>query len=211
MDQIITYESVAEFLKNPPTLLPCPDFTKLHALQKHMTRALQQLVCPQSVVHGWSGLVLLPMVYALLEPTPFLAPVYPGNVAVYPQFALPAQIKTANAMFACAQNTWNSYENIQRACLCMLDENVADQFKVSNVPTLTGWNTSMSIRAVLVQLDGTYSKPYTMTLFANKTLFQSLFSPIDAPEALFYRIEQCQVIQVLARDPYSDMQVINNA
>jgi hypothetical protein len=95
------------------------------------------------------------MVYALLEPTPFLAPVYPGNVAVYPQFALLAQIKTANAMFKRAQNKWKSYEIIQGVCFCMLDKNVANQFKVSNMPTLTGWNTSMSIRAMLDQLKGT--------------------------------------------------------
>jgi hypothetical protein len=93
----------------------------------------------------------------------------------------------------------------------MLDENVADQFKVSNIPTFTGWNTSMSIRTMLDQLKGTYHKPDTMMLFANNTLFQSPFNPIDASEALFYRIEQCQEIQVLARDPYLDMQVINNA
>jgi hypothetical protein len=152
-------------------LLPHPDFTKLCALQKHMAHALKQLVCPQSVIHGWLGLVLLPMVYALLEPTPFLAPVYLGDVVVYPQFALPAQIKTADAVFACAQNKWKSYENIQRACFCMLDENLADQFKVSNVSTLTGWNTSMSIRAMLNQLKGSYGTPDTMTLFANNTLF----------------------------------------
>jgi hypothetical protein len=53
----------------------------------------------------------------------------------------------------------------------MLDENMANQFKVSNVPTLTGWTTSMSIRAMLDQLKGIYSKPDTMTLFANNTLF----------------------------------------
>ncbi len=104
MDKIIMYESVAKFHKNPPTLLPHPDFTKFHALQQHMARALKQLLCLQSAIRGWSGLILLPIVYTLLEPTPFLAPVYPGNVDVYPQFALPAQIKTANAMFTCAQN-----------------------------------------------------------------------------------------------------------
>ncbi len=183
MHQIITYESVAEFLKNPPTLLPCPDFTKLRALQKQ---------------------------YALLKPAPFLAPVFLGDVALYPQFALPTQIKTAIAMFAHAQNKWKSYENIQRGCFCMLDENVANQFKVSKVPTLTGWNMSMSIRAMLDQLEGTYGKPDTMRLFANDTFFQHPFNPIDASEALFYRIEQCQEIQVLACDPYLDMQVINN-
>jgi hypothetical protein len=155
MDQIKTNELVAEFLKNPPTLLPCPDFTKLCTLQKHIARMLKQLVCPHSSIHGWLGLVLLPMIYALLKPTPFLAPVYPGNVAVHPQLALPAQIKTANAMFACSQNKWKSYKGIQHAGFCMLDENMANHFKVSNVPTLTGWNMCMSIRAMLDQLKGT--------------------------------------------------------
>jgi hypothetical protein len=211
MDQIISYELVAEFLKNPPKLLPLPDFTELCALQMHMARALKQCVCPQSAIHGWSGLVLLPVVYALLEPMPFFPSVYPGNMALYPQLALPAQIKTANAIFACTQNKWKFYENIQCVCYHMLDENKAKKFKESNVATLTRWNTSMSIREILDQLKGTYSKPDTMTLFANDTLFHSPFNPIDEPELLFYRIEQCQEIQVLDCNPYSDMQVIDNA
>jgi hypothetical protein len=100
MDQLITYETVAEFLKKPPMLLPCPDFTKLHAIQKHMAQVLMQLVYPQSAIHRLSGLISLPVLYTLLEPNPFVAPEYLDDVAVYPQFALPAQIKTANAMFA---------------------------------------------------------------------------------------------------------------
>jgi hypothetical protein len=42
---------------------------------------------------------------------------------------------------------------------------------------LTGWNTSMSIREMLDQLKGTYSKPDIMTLFANDTLFHIPFNP----------------------------------
>ncbi len=102
-----------DFLKNTPTLSPCPDFTKHRALRMHMACVLKQLVCPQSAFHGWLDLVLLPMEYTLLKPTPFLAPVYMGNVVVYPQFALLAQIKTANAMFTRAQNKWKLFENIQ--------------------------------------------------------------------------------------------------
>jgi hypothetical protein len=49
-----------------------------------------------------------------------------------------------------------------------------------------------------------------MTLFANDTLFCSAFNPNDAPKALFCRIEQCQEIAVLACNPYSGVQVINN-
>ena len=93
----------------------------------------------------------------------------------------------------------------------MLNANVADQFKVSNIPTLIGWNASMSISNILDQLDGTYEKPDTMNLIQNDTLFQSAFNPTDASKLLFYRIEQCQEIQILARDPYTDTQVINNA
>jgi hypothetical protein len=69
----------------------------------------------------------------------------------------------------------------------------------------------MSIINILDQLDGTYSKPDTMTLLQNNTHFRCAFNPTDAPKSLFYRIEQCQEIQVLACDPYTDTQIINNA
>jgi hypothetical protein len=69
----------------------------------------------------------------------------------------------------------------------------------------------MSIMNMLDQLETTYGKPDAMTLFANDTLFHSTFNPNDPPKALFHRIKQCQEIAVLARDPYSDVQVINNA
>ncbi len=62
MDHLIKYKEVVEFIKNPPTLSPCLEFAKLRAMQKHMVKVLKQLVCPQSAIHGWSGLVLVPMV-----------------------------------------------------------------------------------------------------------------------------------------------------
>ena len=115
MDSLITFDEGAEFLKNPPSLSPRPDFSKLWALRKLMVKALKQLVCPQSAVHGWSGMVLSPLVYALLEPTPFAVPGNPGPVAVYTQFATPATIKTANNLFKRLQNEDQLYENIRRA------------------------------------------------------------------------------------------------
>ena len=92
MDSLITFNEAAELLKNPPSLSPRPDFSKLCELRKHMVKAVKQLVCPQSPVHGWSGMVLSPMVYALLEPSPFAVPGNPGPVAAYNQFATPAMM-----------------------------------------------------------------------------------------------------------------------
>jgi hypothetical protein len=50
-----------------------------------------------------------------------------------------------------------------------------------------------------------------MTLYAKNTLFPSAFPPTNAPEMLFYRIEQCQEIQTLAQDQYLETQIIKNA
>ena len=69
----------------------------------------------------------------------------------------------------------------------------------------------MTILVILDQLEASYGKPDTMTLFGNDTLFRSPFPANEAPEMLFYRIEQCQEIQILAQDPYTPTQIINNA
>ena len=135
MDQTITINEVVGFLKNLPTLLPLPDFAKVCALQKHMERALKQLDSPQSKIHGWSGLIMAPMVYALLKHIPFQRPIDPGAIVVYPQFVLTVQIKTIHAVFVREENEWESSQNIQRACFHMLDKLVADHFKVSNIST----------------------------------------------------------------------------
>jgi hypothetical protein len=171
MDAIITLEEVTEFLKNPPSLAPRPDFTRLRALRQHIVRALRQLTCPQSPIHGWAGLAITPAMYLLLEPQPFVAPANPGDTAVYPQFAPPSTIKMIDAAFARDKNYYLSMKNINRACFKMLNDSISDQFKVSNTPNLTGWNSTMTTLDILEQLETSYGKPDTMTLFAKDTLF----------------------------------------
>ncbi len=69
----------------------------------------------------------------------------------------------------------------------------------------------MTMRLILEQLENSYGKPDTMLLFQNNTLFCSQFPATEAPEMLFYRIEQCQKIQTIAQDPYTPKQIISNA
>ena len=99
MDSLITFDEAVGFFKNPSSLSPRPNFLKLFALRKHMVKALKQLICPQSQIHGWSGMVLSPMVYALLKPTHFAIPGNPGPVALYNQFSTPAMIKQIDTVF----------------------------------------------------------------------------------------------------------------
>ncbi len=41
-----------------PIISATPDFAKIRALRKHYVTGLKQLICPQSLIHGWAGLVI---------------------------------------------------------------------------------------------------------------------------------------------------------
>jgi hypothetical protein len=138
MDAVIDYDKAAGFLKNLPSLEPCSEFTNIRALKKHVIKALSQLYCPQSAIHGWAGLAMNPATYQLLEGTAFVVPFNPGPTAVYPQWAAPTMVKMIDATFLRKKNYFLSYKNIQRACFRMFNTNIGAQFKVSNAPTLAG-------------------------------------------------------------------------
>jgi hypothetical protein len=108
MDQLITFDEEAGFLKNPPMLAPRPDFSKIRALCNHINTALTQLVCLQSQIHGWAGLTMEPNMYALLKAVPFAIPVNPGDMPIYTQFATPAHMKLADAIFLQNKNNFLS-------------------------------------------------------------------------------------------------------
>jgi hypothetical protein len=154
-----------------------------------------------------------PATYLLLEGATFTIPPHPSPTAIFPGGAGVAQtaMKTIQATFDRDKNYYLSYKNIMWVCFCMLNANVSDQFKVSNNPTLTGWNLMMSIIDILGQLQVLYGKPNMMMLYTNDTFFRSPMTAGDSPEMLFYRIEQCQEIHCIGNLPYSREQIIANA
>jgi hypothetical protein len=101
--------------------------------------------------------------------------------------------------------------NIRRAVFNCLDDGIDDAFKVSNNPALTGWNALMEPREMFDQITATYGRPTPAALLQNDTFFRSVYSPQDAPEMLFRRIEDCQEVQILGEDPYTAQQLLNNA
>jgi hypothetical protein len=134
MDTVVPFDNVASFLCNPPTMHPRPGFTKLRALCLHLVKVLKLIECPQSSIHGWSGLAMDPAVYALIEPNAFVVPADPGLAPLYISFATPAAIKMVDATFKQDKNYFVSNKNIYRVCFCMLDELVPNQYKVSCPP-----------------------------------------------------------------------------
>ena len=99
--------------KNPPSLEPQPDFTKIRALRKHVVTVLAQIQCPQNAIHGWSGLVVDPAAYQLLTGQVFIIPPDPDPTAIYPAWAAPNDARTIDATFLHKKNYFLSYVNIQ--------------------------------------------------------------------------------------------------
>ena len=237
MDYVISYDEIAALVANPPSLAPRPNFTNLRNLRRHIQRALMRVSCPQSNILGWAGLIMSRAMYGLLTTTPFRLPTDPGPLAVYYPPKIPivdaqgdpvldqtgvptyqaqpaigrAEQATIDATFKRAKNYWKSYMNIRRAVFNCLDDGIDDAFKVSNDPALTGWNASMEPREMFDQITATYGRPTPAALLQNDTFFRSVYSPQDAPEVLFRRIEDCQEVQILGEDPYTAQQLLNNA
>ncbi len=133
------YKEVVVFLKSHPLLAPHLDFARIRALRKHIVTALKLLVYPQSAVHRWAGLVMDPVMYALLELTvPFVGVNDPGSFLVYANIATKAAIKMTDKKIERDKNYYLSFFSINRACFCVLDSTIADQFKVSNTLNMTG-------------------------------------------------------------------------
>jgi hypothetical protein len=122
MDTVIDNDKAAGFLKNPPSFEPCLNFTNIHTLQKHIVQALAQLSCPQSKIHGWSGLAMDPTTYLLLEGVAFTIPPNPGPTAIFPGGVGVAQtaMKMIQATFDHDKNYYLSYKNITQVCFRML-------------------------------------------------------------------------------------------
>jgi hypothetical protein len=115
-----------------------------------------------------------------------------------------------DARFVRARNYWFLYQNIKQACFNMLNDHIDDAFKVSNSPTLQGWNQSMEIMEILDQITTTYGCPKPNALLQNDMLFCSAYSPADAPETLVRHIKDCQEVQLLGKDKYTPKKLLNN-
>jgi hypothetical protein len=172
---------------------------------------LKQLSCPQSAILGWAGLVMHPTMYALIEMILFTVPCDPGDVPTLPSFAAPAVIEIVECLFERDKMYFTSYKNIYPACFKMLDDDISNKFKLSIYHQLQCLNSTMSIQDILNQLELLYGCSSGLKLLQNNALFCLPFCVIEALERHFWRIEQCQEIQVIADNPYTPMQLMANA
>ena len=209
MDATITYNEVAALVGvNIPTLEPHPNFERIHTLRRHLERALQHLPHPQSVQHGWKGMVMACELYSLLTNVPFHLPTNPSRQRNTPlERTEQASIDT---LFNRRKHYFLSMQNIERACFTAFDASINDAFKVSNDLNVRGWHAGMRVIDILDQLSLTYGQPTPSALEANVHIFQSSMLAANAPEVLFRCIEECDKKVLLGQNPYTNKQLTTN-
>ena len=185
MDVTIIYDEVYALVgTNIPSLDPRPNFERIQKLRRHFENVLQRLPCPQSVQHGWKGMLMAQNMYALLTTLPFRLPISPGDTPRYVRATrLGEEIDTSpltrtkqatiDTIFRRRKNYFLSMQNIERACFTALDSSVNDAFKLSNMPGVRGWHAGMTTVTILGQLSSVYGKPTAAALDANDTIFRS--------------------------------------
>ena len=92
-----------------------------------------------------------------------------------------------------------------------LMDNVLPQYQDSNTPGLTGWDTTMSIIDIFLQMDATFGKPDAQAILANDTHYRARLQPNETLKTLFLCLKECQEVQIFANNPYTDKQLIINA
>jgi hypothetical protein len=222
MDATITYDKVATLIGiNIPTLEPHLNFEQIWMLCRHFEHALQHLPCPQSIQHGWKGMVMACKLYALLTTSPFCLPTDPGAAAVYVRSQIPGQpvnnsplSRTEQAsiesLFNCRKHYYLLMQNIKRACFTALDASINNAFKVLNNPNVRGWHAGMRVIDILDQLSATYGQPTPAVLEANNHIFRSPTSAVHAPKVLFCHIKDCAEKALLGKNPYTDKELNTN-
>ena len=211
MDEVILYEDIVKMLDGQPSLLPRPNCMRLRAWSKYNADILAQIPHPDYPQHGWKGMVIQPSLFALINTRAFVPPTDPGQFASYPQYAFAPEMKMIDARFKLNKNMFKTYNNIKRALFFFLQKSVALQYQASTTPGLSGWDPSMTIHSILAQLNTTYGKPDAQTTEANDAMFRMLLQQGQTPEAVFLRIEECQEVAILAANPYTDVQLVNQA
>lgn len=223
IDSIIDYNTVVALLGTPPSLDPRPNFVNLHELRMHVARVLKKLPCPQSAVNGWSGAVMSPPMYALIDGTPFNFNIAPAtDVPYFPPIyeadgitLIPykrEQTLSITANFKRAKNYNDTWTNIFRAVYDTHDAHVHDAFKVAptTVSATVGWNSTMSLNNIFDQLMTPYGKPTPDAMRQNNLNFLAPYNPQDPPEILFKRCTDCQEIAIIAKVPYTAEQLLMN-
>ena len=199
MNNIISYDTVKTLVANPPSLGDRPNFFNLRKLRYHFARKLKSLECPQSRVNGWSGFVLSPPMYTLIDLNTrnmnklnmvsivpeFLPRLEPDGTTPKPY----TREKTVNitTLHNIQQNFHLMAQNIYRAVYDMLDAHVDDAFKVAPkmTPPTIGWNSTMMLSDIFDQMMTTYGRHTPNAVCQNMMTFLAPYNPQDPPEILF--------------------------
>lgn len=161
-------------------------------------------------LNGHLGLVVSAESYVRESATPYVSAVNPGVQPIYPN-ANPTQFQIAEAVRELeeAQREWYEIESLEKALKKQITLAIEPAY-LRACRVGTGLN-NVPVRDILAHLFTNYGRLTEKELSDNNTLFCKEWNPDDSFELIITQIDDCAEMAETAGNPYTEMQILNNA
>ena len=203
-DGICTYEECLKIIGTLTRLTPMPTFRNIRQLVRELIIAAKEIPSLQSDINGHAGMIMAPVLYAMIEHAPWTEPDNPGPRPAFPQHRVAGEQERLeiDQEWKVEHRIWCTYSNFRRACHHAINKAVPEEYKTTDTIGQSGYVSNMTIRQIIDTLEDPWGIPTPADIMSNDRLINQ---PWDGKNmvTLFKRFEDCQVVAIAAQTEYS--------
>lgn len=199
---------LASFPNAPDKIFGEPDFLSLKNLRDTIRYNAASVDCHLGGgTNGYLGALLTPAQYATVDPTAFVAPVFPGATPTYAIGDTDQEMRQKEADHAENLRKFNEYTNVMTALRKQILSSVDDNYLKARKRPLTGYAT-VPVTDLMTHLFDNYGKLTPQHLHDNDTKFKEKWDGTDIT-GFFATIDDCIELATIGNQPYTDSQILN--
>ena len=159
--------------------------------------------------HGYLGLLLSPVQYALVSNVPFVTPAFPAPLAI-PINATEHMSITLQQLHRDSVRIFRECQAVQKAFRQQLVQAVPKLYLDSLRDPITN-SINRPIRGILQHLFDTYGNVTQKNAEETDKVSASIFDTIELVDTLFTKIENLSVLAEAGHSPFTPQQIVNFA
>ena len=188
-----------------------PDYEQLLCIFKELKANAQSVHCTLGGgAHGYLGILVSPVQYALVSPTPFLIPAYPQPLVI-PVAATQHMTITLQQLHRDSVRIFREYQAVSKALKQQIVQAIPKVYLQSLRDSITN-TINQPIRGIISHLFGTYGRVTAQKIAAETEKVTSYtFDPVMPVDCVFTLVEDLAVLADAGKAPFSPEQIINFA
>ena len=209
-NKLVTYDEAETRIGVLPLVAPRPTAKNLRIMTKTLIERLQAIPSYQSQRFGYMGFVTTPEEYALTGESPWEDYANPGFHR--PLGGAAPQQRDLNVQFNVASNIYQSQENVRQAINNALTAAVPEAYRRAGGEVGPAvYTPTDNPRVILMGLQRRYGTRTPAEKEEATTQWGSPWNPTEPIENLFFTLEELYVQAVIARVPYTQEQLLDQA